>query len=82
LIVTLFPKLQLPGLVRVSLGIENSIEDIDTLLKVLSQIREKSKVSTESSSASLKSERVLTPRADVQMQIDEFKREVARRVYS
>jgi hypothetical protein len=30
---TLFPKLNLPGLVRVRLGIENSEDDVDTLIQ-------------------------------------------------
>jgi selenocysteine lyase/cysteine desulfurase len=38
LFLTLAPKLSLPGVVRVSLGIENSAEDIDTLLRVLGDI--------------------------------------------
>ena len=35
---TLFPKLSLPGLTRVSLGIENSEQDVDTLIRVLRDI--------------------------------------------
>jgi len=38
LVVTLFPRVSLPGLTRVSLGIENSEEDIDTLIHVLGKI--------------------------------------------
>jgi selenocysteine lyase/cysteine desulfurase len=38
LLLTLFPKLSLPGLVRVSLGIGNSEEDVDTLIQVLDKI--------------------------------------------
>ncbi len=40
-IVTLFPRLNLPGVVRVSIGIENSEEDVDTLIRVLSEIARK-----------------------------------------
>ncbi len=46
LIVTLFPKLSLPGVVRVSFGIENTKEDVDTFIKVLSEIAEKSQSSS------------------------------------
>jgi selenocysteine lyase/cysteine desulfurase len=42
LIVTLFPRIQLPGLTRVSLGLENSGQDIDTLITALGQIALKS----------------------------------------
>ncbi|HYX06820.1 MAG TPA: aminotransferase class V-fold PLP-dependent enzyme, partial [Bacteroidales bacterium] len=38
LILTLFPKVQLPGLLRISLGIENTKEDIDVLISVLREI--------------------------------------------
>jgi len=41
LIVILFPKFNLPGLVRVSLGIENSPEDIHKLLQALEKITKK-----------------------------------------
>jgi selenocysteine lyase/cysteine desulfurase len=37
-IVSLFPRLNLPGVARVSLGIGTSEEDIDTLIKVLGNI--------------------------------------------
>lgn len=42
LIVTLFPKLSLPGVARVSLGIGNSESDVDHLIKVLEKIAGKS----------------------------------------
>ena len=38
LVVTLFPRIQLPGLTRVSLGLENSEQDIDEFIRVLGQI--------------------------------------------
>ena len=38
LILTLFPQVALPGLTRVSLGIENSAEEVDTLIAVLDKI--------------------------------------------
>ena len=41
LIVTLFPKLSLPGVVRISLGIENSEADIDRLILALGSITDK-----------------------------------------
>jgi selenocysteine lyase/cysteine desulfurase len=36
--VILFPKIELPGMVRISLGIENTEADIDTCLNVLEEI--------------------------------------------
>jgi selenocysteine lyase/cysteine desulfurase len=40
-IVTLFPNMELPGVVRVSLGIENTEQDIDEVINALKQIRNK-----------------------------------------
>jgi selenocysteine lyase/cysteine desulfurase len=37
-IVTLFPRLSLPGVVRMSLGIENSEADVDAMLRVLEEL--------------------------------------------
>jgi selenocysteine lyase/cysteine desulfurase len=68
LIVTLFPKLNLPGLTRVSLGIENSAEDVDALIHVLSQIARRSRTGRD--------------RRAVQQQMDDFARAAARRVYT
>jgi len=67
LIVTLFPKLSLPGVVRVSLGIENTKEDIDTLIQVLTEIAEKSQNSS---------------KKEAKQQLDDFVWAVAERVYS
>lgn len=66
LILTLFPKLELPGVVRVSLGIENSADDVDTLLRVLGEIARKSRAGVDK---------------DVQRQMDDFARFAAQRVY-
>ncbi len=45
LFLTLFPKLSLPGLVRVSMGIENTEEDIDRLIVALKKLERKPKSS-------------------------------------
>ena len=82
LIQTLFPKLRLPGLVRVSLGIENSVEDVDTLIRVLGIIAGKSKASENNSSASAQCEIPSMAKTDVQQQMDDFTRAVAQRVYT
>jgi len=74
LILTLFPRVSLPGLTRVSLGIENSVEDVDTLIHVLGKIaaQPQSRVDNPFSS---------TP-TDAQRQMDDFARAMAQRVYS
>ena len=63
---TLVPRLSLPGVVRVSLGIENSAEDVDTLIRVLDSIARQPRAGVES---------------NVQQQIDDFTKAAAQRVY-
>lgn len=65
---TLFPKLRLPGLVRVSFGIQNTPEEIDTLIHGLERIAGKSDPTG------------LKP-AEVAKQMDDFAGAVAKRVY-
>lgn len=78
LIVTLFPKLSLPGVVRVSLGIENSEDDVDRLIQTLDKIASKPRALNDRDFAS-------TPdlsRKVVQQQIDNFVEAATQRVYN
>jgi selenocysteine lyase/cysteine desulfurase len=77
LILTLFPQVALPGLTRVSLGIENSAEDIDTLIRVLGKIARQPRAR-----ASARNGAFNLPQTDVQRQMDDFARAAARRVYT
>lgn len=77
-IVTLFPKLSLPGVVRVSLGIETSEEDVDRLIQTLEKIaslKESNKTSSDTGTAFLSGKKV-------QFQIDKFIDDAVRRVYN
>lgn len=74
LIVALFPKLNLPGVTRVSLGIENSAGEVDRLIHVLDQIARQPRPRVSNPFASTQT--------DIQKQIDAFARTVAQRVYS
>jgi selenocysteine lyase/cysteine desulfurase len=67
LIVTLFPQLSLPGVVRVSLGIENCGADVDALIKALGTIADK----TQNSS-----------KKEVKQQIKDFVQTSAERVFN
>jgi selenocysteine lyase/cysteine desulfurase len=76
LIVNLFHKLSLPGLVRVSLGIENSEEDVDTVIRVLNELSGKpNPTSTTGKTPKLSS-------AEVKQQMKDFTRAASMRVYS
>ena len=73
-LLTLFPRLSLPGLARVSLGIENSAEDIGKLLQVLGNIARQPRAGVDNPFAST--------RTDVQRQMDDFAGAAAQRVYA
>jgi selenocysteine lyase/cysteine desulfurase len=77
LLVTLFPKLRLPGLLRVSLGIENTEEDVDTLIRVLNEIAGKSEIKSELNSSSTK-----LSREEAQKKMKDFIKAAELRVYS
>jgi selenocysteine lyase/cysteine desulfurase len=66
MIVSLFPKLSLPGVVRISFGIENTEDDINRFVEVLQSIADKSKSSS---------------KKDVRLQVKDFARASANRVY-
>jgi selenocysteine lyase/cysteine desulfurase len=70
IIVTLFPKIELPGMVRISLGIENTEAEIDTFINVLEEI------------ARNKKEKIHYPYENIKQQIEDFIKTVEQRVYS
>jgi len=82
LILTLFPQIVLPGLVRVSLGIENSAEDVDTLIHVLGKIAQQPRAGVDRHFASTHNGTPILPQTDVQQQMDDFARAAAQRVYT
>ena len=67
LLLTLFPRLSLPGVVRVRLGIENCAQDVDTLICVLEQIARQPRAAAKSG---------------VRQQMDAYAETAAQRVYS
>jgi len=66
-LLTLFKQLSLPGLTRISLGLENSAEEIDTLLQVLRHIAAQPRGESN---------------GNVQQQMDEFAGAATQRVYN
>jgi selenocysteine lyase/cysteine desulfurase len=79
LIQTLFPKLKLQGLVRVSIGIGNSEGDIDKMLEVLGKIAGSGKASAERGSAA---ETPVLPKAEAKQLLKDFIKASALKVYS
>jgi len=66
LIVRLFPKLRLPGVARVSIGIENTVEHVDLFIQTLSNIANKNH----------------HPDNDISKKMNSFLKEREKRVYT
>jgi selenocysteine lyase/cysteine desulfurase len=73
LMLNVFPRLSLPGVARVSLGIENTPEDVEALLDVLSQI------SRQTAAVGNPFRRRKTP---IQKELEAFARAAVDRVYA
>lgn len=72
LIVSSFPRLELPGVTRVSLGIENTPEDVDVLLDVLGRIARRPRAGNP----------LRRPKPSVKQELRAGTRAVAARVYA
>jgi selenocysteine lyase/cysteine desulfurase len=79
LIQILFPKFRFLGLVRVSIGIENSEEDIDTLIRVLGEIASPSRTSPDRNPAAATP---ILPKAEALQRMNDFVSASAIKVYS
>ncbi|OFY48931.1 MAG: hypothetical protein A2W85_14795 [Bacteroidetes bacterium GWF2_41_31] len=82
LIQTLFPKFRFLGVIRVSLGIENTEEDVDILIQVLNQITGKPRKSADKLSGTASKGTPILSQKEVQQQVNNFVNEVALKVYS
>jgi len=82
LIQILFPKFRFPGLVRVSIGIENSAEDVDALIDALVKITGKPGTYAGRHSATVLNGRAILTRKDVKQQVNDFIRAAALSIYS
>jgi selenocysteine lyase/cysteine desulfurase len=82
ILLTFFPKINLPGVLRVSLGIGNTEEDVDTLIQVLNKIAKKSRTPADKHSASANKGIPILTQADVKRQMNDFTKTAALRVYS
>jgi len=80
-IVTVFPRLQLPGVLRVSYGIGNSEEEIETLIHVLGKIAQKPEKSGNNQTTSPKNGIPVLPKTEAQKQMKEFVEAASHRVF-
>ncbi len=81
IIVSLFPGIVLPGLVRVSLGIENREEDIESLISVLQKIVSRKKPGQHKQLTYLPTDLPELPEKDLRQKIKDFVIAVDLRVY-
>ncbi len=79
LIQILYPKLKLLGLVRVSMGIENSAEDVDKLIRVLQKILSPGKASNGLDANSDKAVYTIT---EAEKQTADFMKASSQKVYN
>jgi selenocysteine lyase/cysteine desulfurase len=82
MMLTLLPKITLPGITRVSFGIGNSEEDIDTLIGVLGKIARQSRSSANTQVTSANDGKFHLSLKEVQKQMNDFARVIARKVYA
>jgi len=82
LLLNLFPKLKLPGLARVSLGIANTKEDVDKLIEVLGEIAVKPQTLKDKKYQSTNNDTPELSQKIVKQQMDDFVKEVALKVYN
>jgi len=79
---TLFPSLKFPGLVRVSLGIENTKEEIDRVIFILEEIAGKDKNQSDSRRAKILYKSSNFSKEVVKQQMDDFVKNAAGEVYN
>jgi hypothetical protein len=77
-----FTSVVLPGLVRVSLGIENDKEDVDTLIRVLEKIARQPRAWIDRLLASMHNGTSFLPRTEAESRIKDFVQVAINRVYS
>ena len=81
LIVTLFSRVALPGLTRVSLGLENGEEDVDALICILDKIARQQKSGKKKRSASSDTGTLSLSRKEVKHRMNDFVKVAAQRVF-
>jgi len=81
-LLTLFPMISLPGILRLSLGIENTEAEVDTFLRVLGNVAAKPGKPVEQPFASNNNEVFVQKTGKVKKQMKDFTRNVGLKVYS
>jgi selenocysteine lyase/cysteine desulfurase len=79
---TLIPGVRFPGVARVSLGIENTEEDVDRLIQTLGKIAQKTQTRMDNNIASKYNKTPILSQTEVKQHIREFVMAAAHKVYS
>jgi selenocysteine lyase/cysteine desulfurase len=79
---TLLPWINLPGIVRISLGIENNEEDIDALIRVLREIAKQTGTIVQRPDVASHEGQQVEPQKKIKKQINDFVAAAAQRVYA
>jgi selenocysteine lyase/cysteine desulfurase len=82
ILLTLFPKISLPGVARISIGLENTGEEIDTFIRVLNDISDKTRSRSNQTSPPPYGKTLLLPRRLVKRLVAAFTKDAVLRVYS
>lgn len=78
----LFPELKLPGLVRVSFGLENSAEDVDKFIQVLNKINKHKLYTSDNHGTPGHKENPALWKENVLKQMNDFMQAAALKVYA
>jgi selenocysteine lyase/cysteine desulfurase len=81
-LLSLLPKLSLPGMVRVSLGIGNTEADIERLIQVLENIAGQKRKNEKGKTGLAQDRRFHPSNPDIQQQIKDFTRAATQKVYA
>lgn len=82
LLLNLFPRISLPGLVRVSFGMENTAGDIDALIDELRKLAGQPQLPNDGDVGSVPRGMFVFSKQEVQMQIDDLFKDVSMKVYN
>ena len=82
LMLTVLPQISLPGLTRMSLGIENDEADVDKLIEVLGKIARHPRARVDNPFTSRQNGAARPPQTAIEQQMDDFARAAGQKVYS
>jgi len=80
-LLTLFPKIPLPGILRVSFGIQTTNEELDTLIRVLGELSMNRKILEGRDTVPVQTRKTSLSKARVKRQIMDYVKKASEKVY-